>query len=125
MRRFFCWGVLVTGLALLLPSGSLGQKKDKSKDVGTPATKQDYAQLIQHKELVGKIVQYDAESKEITILAEFKRLEPKPGAEGKLTQEQQRIQQEIVREQQRIARIRNPIYQAQEYNRFLARMQQK
>jgi hypothetical protein len=130
-KRYFTmkpypWGILLVGLALLTPAAAQDQKKKKQdKDVGTPASKEEYAQLMKHKDLVGKIIRLDTDSREFAILAELKRLEPKPGAQAKLNQAQQRLQQQILREQQHLARIRNPYQQMQEYQNFLNRIQQQ
>src|SRR5262249_46907108 len=126
MRRLICWSALLLGLALLVPGGALGQKKNpdkKKKDYASEATKQDYTQLLQVKEAVGKIIALDPETREFTLEVEFQRLDPKPNAQTKLNQEQQKIQQRIAREQQRLARIRNPVQQMQEYQRFINQLQ--
>jgi hypothetical protein len=126
MRRFYAWAILFLGFAVLLPATAQDQKKKKKdKDVGTQATKEEYAQLMKYKEVKGKIIRLDSETLELAILAELKRFEPKPGAQSKLNQAQQRLQQEINREQQRLARIRNPAQQMQEYQNFLNRIQQQ
>jgi hypothetical protein len=124
--KLYPWAILLVGLVLFSSAAAQDQKKkNKDKDVGTPATKEEYAQLMKYKELTGKIIRLDSETREFAILADLKRLEPKPGAQAKLNQAQQRLQQQILREQQHLARIRDPYRQMQEYQNFLNRIQQQ
>jgi hypothetical protein len=124
--KLYPWVILLVGLVLFSSAAAQDQKKKKKdKDVGTPATKEEYAQLMKFKELEGKIIRLDSETREFAILADLKRLEPKPGAQAKLNQAQQRLQQQILREQQHLARIRDPYRQMQEYQNFLNRIQQQ
>ena len=134
-------GFVVATLALTAWEPAFAQKK------GVPiATPEDYAALLEHKEVNGTLVGLDADGGSMVVRVEIPRLEPNPnyrppknpnaaGANNALQRQIQQLQrqqiqrqQSILRRQQQIMRTRNPQQRARAMQQLqfeMARFQQQ
>jgi len=135
MRKMLCCAVALAALNLVLLSDvSHGQNKQPAKKTAAPqqkdATPQDYAQLMQQKEINGYIVYVDAGAGTMTIRMNFQQLVPntKSNPNNKNLNAQQqalmRSQQQIMRDYQQIMSSRNPAQQQQRMQKLMMDYQQ-
>src|SRR5436309_2738966 len=108
-------------LALLIPGASDGQDKQdnkaakKDKVTKEEATPQDYANLAQVKEVIGKIAAVDVKGGTMTLTLEWSHWEPKNAAAAKSNPNQklQHLQNQIQREYEQAMRAKNPVQRQQ------------
>lgn len=109
--------ILFLAAALLVPTEAIGQnKKKKQKNDPTPmATPQEYAQLAQLKDVVGKLVYAETSAQSLTLRLDFQHIEANPNfkpAGGKTHNLNQQMQR-ILNDQARLQNERNPLRRQQ------------
>jgi hypothetical protein len=116
--------LLIAAFALLGPAASFGQQKnaDPKKDTVTKeeTTVQDYANLAQVKEIVGKIADIDLKAGSVTFTVEVPRVEANPDA----VNQNQKQQQQLMQQYNKIMAIKNASQRQQAMMLFQAQLQQ-
>lgn len=127
MYRVLGCAAVLFAIILLVAGDATGQKKPADKKDTTrteTATPQDYAYVSQMKEVVGRLISFDAGTKMLTLRLEYQHLEPNTKAvKGGKQTDQLRQQQQLMREYQEIMRIQNPMQRNQRLQQFFARAQ--
>jgi hypothetical protein len=122
-----CYAILGS-VVLLIPAASVGQdRKDKKKDTVTKedTTPDDYKNLAQVKEIVGKIAAVDVTAGTMTFTIEWSHWEPNKNAKAaKLNQKAQQLQQQLLREYDQIMLAKNPVQRQQALMKFQVHLQQ-
>ncbi|MCC6420903.1 MAG: hypothetical protein IT429_21930 [Gemmataceae bacterium] len=131
MRRLFICAGLLLALPLLLPAPAAGQKKPGKKGARATeenATGQDYAQIRQAKEVAGKLTNINSSSRTLTVKLEYQTTElVQPSTKGKSNANQQNLlrqQQQLARDYQNIMHARNPIERQRRMQQWTIRFQQ-
>ena|ERR1700722_291872 len=128
MRKLVGSFALLGALLLLGPAISSGQqKKDtpKKDDVTKEETTlQDYANLAQAKEIVGKIAELDTKASSLTFTIEWSHMEPDPNVAGNQNQKLLQQQQQLMKRYSKIMAMKNPVQQQQQMAQFQAQVQQ-
>jgi hypothetical protein len=128
MRKVLCCAAALVALNLaLLSDVSQGQVKpgQKKTTVQTQdATPQDYAALVQAKEIIGTITYVDVGTNTLTIRVELQQMVPNTNTANNknLNAQQQallRSQQQIMRDYQNIMNSRNPLQQQQRLQKLM------
>jgi len=118
------WGTLLIGVALLLPSEALAQKKKKpiDKEKSAPAEKKDYETLIKLKEAKVKVVDLDDAAKVVTVRLEYQHYQLKKGAESKMN-----LSQSEKNDYHHIMTYKHwtPAHRAQRLQEFYTHLQKK
>ena len=103
------------------------QKKDtpKKDDVTKEETTlQDYVNLAQVKEIVGKIAEIDPKASSLTFTIEWSHMEPKVNAAGNQNQKLLQQQQQLMTRYYKIMAMKNSLQQQQQMAQFQAQVQQ-
>jgi hypothetical protein len=134
MKRFL-FGATALGLALLMPTWVEAQKKDKKPDDEevSKATPQDYGQLNQMKEIVGKLTFAEGNVKSLVLRVQYPTYEPNPNFkkantgggggnnnQGNLAQSYQKL----MYDQQKAMNIPNPLQRQQALDKIARDRQQ-
>jgi hypothetical protein len=119
----------VLGVLLVLgPAVSTGQqKKDNPKkdDVTKEETTlQDYNNLAQVKEIVGKIAEMDPKASSLTFTIEWSHMEPNANAAGNQSQKLLQQQQQLMTRYYKIMAMKNSLQQQQQLSQLQAQVQQ-
>src|SRR5437868_13371822 len=116
-------------LHLLLPAASDGQDKQDKKGAAKQdkvtkedATLQDYTNLAQTKEVVGKIAALDVQGGTMTLTIEWSHMEPNKNAAGKANPNQklQQLENRILHEYEQAMRTKNPVQRQQALSKLQA-----
>jgi hypothetical protein len=113
---------LLAALLILCPAVSFSRQKDgQNKDTVTKeeAKAQDYANLAQVKEIVGRIGDIDLKAGSLTLTIESQRLEPNADAKVDGTQ-----QQKLMLQYSQIMALPNSVKKQQMLVKFQAQLQQ-
>ncbi len=129
MRRLIPCGAMLLAALLVLPITSSGQQKNKLKqDTVTKedATSQDYANLAQVKEIVGKITDLDVKEQTMTFTIEWSHVElnPNPPNAAKLNTKAAKLQQQLLRDYNSAVSTSDPIHRQQALTKFQVHLQQ-
>jgi len=129
MAKVVGYLALLLSAILLIPAGSVGQQKNNNqkKDIVTKeeTTPQDYLSLASLKEVVGKIAEFDLKAGTMTFTLAWSHWEPKSNIDASTyAKANQQLQQQLMREYNKIMLAKNPIQQQQALMLYQARLQQ-
>jgi hypothetical protein len=125
MYRTLGCGLMLGTLLFLAPTEVHAQKKKKKNDAVPMATAQDYAQLIQLKDVTGKLVFAELSAQNVTLRLDYPHMEQNPNyrpnnaANSALHRDMQRV----MNDQAGLARIANPVHRQQKMRQLAIDMQ--
>jgi len=117
MRSLWVWSILAV-LALMVATAHAADDKKKDGKTGDAPTAEEIAALEQAHEAIGTVGKVDATNKSLVFHLEWQRLDVNANAAHRNNSNYQNL----LRQEQQIARTQNPLQRAQQMQRLMQQM---